>query len=268
MGTDLTASLPMYDFAEIRSATDQWWSGIARHMRRQGLRNIPQTLEREESTAILWLNKNLLFSQCCGFDVLYSYRDSLLVLATPDYQSGTAKPHHYHSRVVVHGESEFKDLASLENSVAAINYRHSHSGMNALMSLIDPLGRNGHFFRRIAVTGSHLNSLSAVQNKRADVAAIDSVTYALMEKYRPSAVKDLVTIARTRDAPALPYVTRINTERTIVLSMQEALLGAFHDPALAGVRDALLIRGGEIKPSDFYGRIANEFNFDPRLLDV
>ena len=38
------ASLPMYDFPEIRWATDALWQGIARHLRRHGVDGIPSRL--------------------------------------------------------------------------------------------------------------------------------------------------------------------------------------------------------------------------------
>ena len=37
----MIASLPMYDLPETRSATDALWAGIARHLRAEGVAEVP-----------------------------------------------------------------------------------------------------------------------------------------------------------------------------------------------------------------------------------
>ena len=57
----MLASLPMYDWPEIRSATDAWWTGIARHA------GLGFPLTRADDYAELWRRDDLVFSQTCGY---------------------------------------------------------------------------------------------------------------------------------------------------------------------------------------------------------
>jgi hypothetical protein len=41
----MIASLPMYDWPEVREATDAWWAGLARHLRDAGF-EAPDRLTR------------------------------------------------------------------------------------------------------------------------------------------------------------------------------------------------------------------------------
>src|SRR6185437_2123523 len=43
-----TASLPMYDFPEVRGATDAWWAGLARHLEHAGVTEVPAALLRRD----------------------------------------------------------------------------------------------------------------------------------------------------------------------------------------------------------------------------
>ena len=273
----MQASLPMYDLPEIRQHTDVWWAGIAKHLRLQGLSDVPNLLQHDIPLRTLWANENLLLSQCCGFDVMNRYKDQLLVLMIPHYQATACLPGQYCSFVVVHEESHFDDLNSLRNSVAVINGPESHSGMNALFTSINPLSNHGQFFKEVNISGAHADSLQQVQSKQADVAAIDNVTYALLQRERPASLEGIRILTQTRSAPALPYVTSVDTPVETQRSMQMALKAALKDPELATIREPLLISSGtfpdlsgEAHPylgnENPYRVIADEFRFDSRLL--
>ena len=47
------ASLPMYDFPEVRDATLAWWAGLARAFRRAGVPDVPDRLAQGEEAAAL-----------------------------------------------------------------------------------------------------------------------------------------------------------------------------------------------------------------------
>ncbi len=64
------ASLPMYDLPELRPAADALWAGIAHWFRREGVPWVPERLLHEQPVLALWTHPNLLFSQCCGYDLI------------------------------------------------------------------------------------------------------------------------------------------------------------------------------------------------------
>ncbi len=50
-------------------------------------------------------------------------------------------------------------------------------------------------------SGSHRRSLRELQQENADIAAIDCVTYALLQRYQPQALAGLVAIGWSPAAP-------------------------------------------------------------------
>ena len=275
----MQASLPMYDFPELREATDAWWKGVTKHMRLRGIADTPDALTRNRSLDSLWRNEKLLFSQCCGFDVMNSYKDHLSVLMVSNWDVEQCSTGQYCSFVVVHEGNDAKDLSELKGSVAVINGKESHSGMNALFSTVQPFSEEGKFFKAIHISGAHADSLRYVQTGQADVAAIDAVTFTLLQQYRPTAVEGLRVLCQTKPAPALPYVTSIHTPLAKQQAMQTALAAAFNDPDLALVRKRLLLKAGvfpelcheqnsDRDANNPYQEIAEGFTFDPRLLDA
>ena len=275
----MQASLPMYDFPEVREATEKWWHGIAKHMKQQGIDNVPTHLIDDVPLRQLWTSEHLLLSQCCGFDVMHSYKEHLSVLMISDWDAEGCQTGQYCSVVVVHEGSDYVSLEDLKGSTAVINDPESHSGMNTLFSSIQPFSEAGKFFKAIHVSEAHANSLKFIQDKRADVAAIDCVTFALLKRYRPSALHGIRVLCETKSAPALPYVTSINTSIDTQQRMQTALKAAFNDADLAEARETLLLSGG-IFPDLSSGKhpyagddnpyqvIADGFTFDPKLLEL
>ena len=275
----MQASLPMYDFPEIRESTEVWWRGIAKRMVQQGIQNAPTDLTSGVPLNELWTANNLFLSQCCGFDVMHSYKEYLTVLMISDWDVEGCEPGKYCSFIVVHEDSHYESLAQLKGSIAVINDPESHSGMNALFSTIQPFSEEGKFFKSIKVSEAHANSLRFIQNKQADVAAIDCVTYALLNRFRPAALSAIRVLCKTKSAPALPYVTSIHSSIDQQQRMQAALQEAFNDPDLREPREKLLLKGGLFPDLSISGdsysdnenpylEIAKGFTFDPRLLDA
>jgi len=77
------------------------------------------------------------------------------------------------------------------------------SGMNLLRSAVAPLAGGRPFFASVIETGGHLASLQALLDDRADVAAIDCVTFAFVLDQLAHLGRGVVEIGTTRSAPGL-----------------------------------------------------------------
>lgn len=238
----MIASLPMYDWPDMRDATDAWWRAIA------GRLGADCSLDRRPDYASAWREPGLLFSQTCGYPFTHEFRGRLELVATPDYAVDGCEGANYCSLVLAR---EVRPLAGFAGTRAAVNNPDSMSGMLALKLVFAPLARAGRFFSHAIETGSHLRSLLAVRDGKADVCAIDAVCVAMARRYRPDCLEGLVEIARSPLVPSLPYVTRTGP----VEDLRRALAGAIADPLLAGVRDRLFIRGLSILAPRDYERI-------------
>ena len=258
------ASLPMYDMPEVRKALDSLWSGFAYNLQREGIGDIPKYLVHDSPRNQLWDDPRVMFSQCCGYDLVNRYAGLLVPIATPHYGAPECKGGDYASVIVVREDHETDDVLDMRGAICVINGPESHSGMNALRALVAPVSRRGRFFTHVKVSGSHRDSLEMIRRGEADVAAIDCVTYALLKRYRPDALSGIRKLGRTYRAPGVPYVTRAVLSKDTVARMRAAVLRTFADAKLATVRQALLLKDvHEIRLSG-YKRITEFQEFSAR----
>ena len=250
------ASMPMYDIPEVRKALDDLWCGLAHGMRREGLADVPDKLLRGVDVHVLWNDPMLLFSQACGYDLAYRYAGKLQPLATPHFGAEGCEGARYASVVVVAEDVPATDVLHMSGAVCVVNGMESHSGMNALRALVAPASRDGRFFSKVRISGSHPASLEMLRSREADVAAIDCVTYALLGSYRPEALAGTRMLGWTDRAPAIPYVTRLDADDGTVARMRGALHDVFDDPDFSTTRQALYLKGVEVLPVQAYEEIA------------
>jgi ABC-type phosphate/phosphonate transport system substrate-binding protein len=248
----LLAGLPMYDLPEVRAATDAWWRGLARAFRRLGIADVPERLSRNIARERMWRAPRLLFSQTCGFPFTHAFAGQLELVATPCYGAAGCGGPDYLSLIVVREDEPARALVELRGRVVAINGPGSHSGCSILRAMAAPLAGGRRFFGRTVVTGSHRASIAAVARGAADLAAIDCVLYALLERHAPHALAGVRVLTRSPPAPGLPYVTHTSQPADMLERVRAGLFEALADPSLAGCRDALLITGAEALPRSAY----------------
>lgn len=236
-----SASLGMYDLPEARQATDAWWAGIARALRKAGVADVPERLSRCDEPQTHWSDPTLLLSQSCGYPLTHAYADTLRPVGTPCYAAPGCVGPDYASVIVVARDNSATAVCELRGGVAAFNRADSHSGYNALRALVAPLAGGRRFFSSVIATGSHERSIAAVASGRADVAAIDCVSMALLKRYRPAGVQGIKDLCLTTAAPGLPFVTRAQASDDLVRRLQAALSAAMADPDLKACREALLL---------------------------
>ncbi len=259
------ASMPMYDMPEVQKALDSLWAGLARHLKRQGLSEVPDHIEHGRNLAELWNDPDLWFSQCCGYDIVRRYAGKLRPLATPHYGAPDCRGSDYASIVVVAEDCDANDVLEMFGAICVVNGLESHSGSNALKALVAPKNRDGCFFSEVKVSGAHAASLEMIRLGEADVAAVDCVTYALLESYRPAALVGLRKLGRTYRAPAIPYVTRWDHDDDRIERLQAALFNAFADSHITTTRQALYLKDIEVLPVSAYRRISELEDYAMRL---
>ncbi|HSS66104.1 MAG TPA: PhnD/SsuA/transferrin family substrate-binding protein [Gammaproteobacteria bacterium] len=237
------ASLPMYDFEEIRAQTDALWRHLARAMRRAGVEEVPASLTRQDPCHELWSRRDLLFSQTCGYPMVREYRSRLRPVAVPRYAAPGCSGSEYCSAILVREGANHRDIAAFRGAVCAVNSPVSQSGYNVLRALIAPLAENGRFFSKVKLTGSHIGSIASVGAGEADICAVDCVTHALVSRYRPSALDGTRVMSYTPRCPGLPFVTRADLDADQFKRLRIAVHEAFADGEGEAIRAALFIQG-------------------------
>src|SRR6202012_969073 len=94
----------------------------------------------------------------------------------------------------------------------AVNERSSNSGMNLLRAAIAPLAGHGGFFETGPVSASPRHSLEMIAGGEADLAAVDCVSWAHLQRIAPQLTDALRVLAWTDARPSLPSITAAGTD--------------------------------------------------------
>jgi ABC-type phosphate/phosphonate transport system substrate-binding protein len=238
----MLASLPMYDWPEIREETDRFWAALAQEL------GVSGPLWRGADYTAPWHNPDLLFSQTCGYPFTHTLRGQVKLVATPHYAADGCEGPNYCSILFAR---EKKPLEEFRGSKAAYNSADSMSGMLALKLVFAPYAAKGRFFRKAIETGSHIASLQAVREGKADVCAADAVCVELAKRYRPSLLQGLHEIGRSPLVPGLPFVTHHEDVAVVRAAVQRV----FGDGRLRDTRSRLLLSGISFLREQDYNQI-------------
>ncbi|WP_417768253.1 phosphate/phosphite/phosphonate ABC transporter substrate-binding protein, partial [Stappia sp.] len=170
------AGLPMYDWPEVREATDALWAQLRAALEARGFAP-PAALSRHLGLFDLWQDPGLLLGQTCGLPLVRHLADTVCVLGAPDHGVGGCPPGHYCSVVVVARESLATGLEDLRGTRLAFNHPGSQSGEGALRHLLAPLAGGGPWFSQVIETGSHRAALAAVANGGGEAATVERVSF-------------------------------------------------------------------------------------------
>ncbi|RZF25162.1 phosphate ABC transporter substrate-binding protein [Paraburkholderia sp. UYCP14C] len=251
MPTDLVAALPMYN---VTPQLAQVWRELAQELnQRLDMHSKSGRLEilstDEGSLDAIWRRSDLLLSQTCGYPLTHGLAEHVHVLGVPIFDAPGCERHFYSSAIVVRRADRTSSLEDYRGKIAACNDDDSHSGMNALPHAIAPLAIGGRFFSGAFRTGSHLLSLRAVCEHRADIAAIDCVTLAFARDV-PGLTEPLRTLGFTRSAPGLPFIASRSLGRDTLRLIGPALNDVIASHALLAGR--LRLRGLVLLPVSEY----------------
>lgn len=239
----------------MHSTNDRFWERLAAELRSRGVVDVPDRLDRTLHYEEQWSSDNFLLGQACGYDVRIAHAVRLSVVATPRYLAPGCEGTRYRSFIVVRDDAPYDGLTDLRGARCVVNTPTSHSGMNILRSIAAPLHENGRFFGSVQISGSHTRSLNLIRSGTVDVASIDCVTHALLQRHRPDALHGTHVLHSTETHAAPPFVTSIVTPRNVRASLRESLTAVLRDDAMRGVLDDLLLDGVEILPLEDYESI-------------
>lgn len=239
------ASLPMYDLPELAAATSAWWTGVAGHMQREGIADVPDVCATPDDLERHWCSPNLLFSQTCGYPLTHRLNGKVRLLGLPVYAcKGCDRDGSYSSMIIVPASSNLYSLADCRSSRAVYNTDDSMSGLLALRAAAAHQdARTDPFFRSLSRSGGHRRSLHSVAGGEADVASIDAVTFALLSRIEPELVSRVRVLGQSPRVPGLPYITSLAATAETVQRLRTALRQAMADPGLSDVRAELLLSG-------------------------
>jgi ABC-type phosphate/phosphonate transport system substrate-binding protein len=244
------ASLPMYDWPEVRAAHDQLWAAIVDRLSVTGIA-APAGLDRSRDFEEVWRDPELLLSQTCGWPYATALSKSVRLVATPHYAVEGCDGPNYSSAIIVRRGEGSGGLPAFAGRRFAVNGRSSLSGYVAFVAAMQDAG--------IAAaeaswteTGGHRASVRAVAEGAADIAAIDAVAWDLAQRFERDAASGLEVIAWTASRPGLPLVTAVSRSDAEVAALRDALTAVMSMTETALARETLRISGFSVVPADAY----------------
>lgn len=234
------ASLGMYDHPAQQRANDVVWAELSRRLRARGI-EAPTVLDRSRPVQQIWRDPHLLLAQACGYPLVSQPDLALRVVGIPVYDVPDCAPGQHRSYIVTRRDDSGAGLINYLGRRAAINSRDSNSGCNLFRATIADVAQGRPFFGEVVETGSHRASIAALVWGDADIAAIDAVTYAALQRFEPDVADGLRVLAATQSSPAPPFVTPRTTSVETVAALRIALAEVIADPALVAARADLFL---------------------------
>jgi ABC-type phosphate/phosphonate transport system substrate-binding protein len=239
----------MYDFPHLRAAHDAFWTAVADRLTARGLTAVPRQLTRDRGHLDLLQDPLLLFGQTCEYPLATSYADAATLIGTPRYTAPGCAGSTYCSVVIVRAADTVEELSGLRNRRCVVNEWDSNSGMNLLRAALATVSDGApFFFKSVVPSGSHRGSVEQVARGDADVAAIDCVSFAHLQRDCPTDIAKLRVLCRTPASPSLPFITARGSGELTIRALRAVLADVLSDASLASVREQLLLGSIDFEP--------------------
>lgn len=221
----MIASLGMYDFGPAMAANDRLWAGIRDRLRARGIA-APEALSRGEGAYWpAWEAPDLVLSQTCGYPFRARLHDRVAYVGTPDYGVEGCPPGYYRSVLVARADDPRCTLAEFDGARFAFNEALSQSGWAAPQTHVAGLGLT---LRPVLKSGGHRLSARAVAEGQADLAALDAVTWRMLQGDEP-AVARLKPVGLTDPTPGLPLIAAAGTDTEATFAAVAEAIAALSD---------------------------------------
>lgn len=230
----MIASLMMYARPELAAPHARYWALIRAALAQRGI-DSPERLANEAEEFAVWRDPGLVTSQTCGMPYRLWLHDEVQLVGTPDYGLEHCPPGYYRSPVVVRADDPRAGLQEFSAARLAYNVTHSQSGFASIYNTVQPMG---FWFADRVETGGHHASAKAVAEGRADLAALDAVTWALIQRYDSFADR-LRVLEWTTPTPGLPYITSRSMNADAVFDAVAEAIAQLDEAD----RSALMLRG-------------------------
>lgn len=232
-----TLAFPMYAVNQNDNA--RLWQAVQALLQARGL---SVSAWHGEDLPAHWQSPDLLLSQTCGYP-LVTQLPHVQTVGCFHYTAPGCEGIYYRSFLVARESHTGNTLADFRGLRAVCNSADSQSGYNALRKMVAPLAVDGRFFAETFLSGSHRQSLIALAAGRAEIAAIDCVTLALLQRHEPELLAGLSVVGETPPAPGLPLITAGSTSPETLSLLRDALKTLVTAPDYRAVCEAVLIGG-------------------------
>lgn len=223
-----TAALAMYPLAPLRPAWERLWAAV--HER---VPWTPPSLTWSADVAATWHDPECVVTHACGWPVVTSAREAVDVVGAFHLDLPDADGHRYRT-VLLSSRARAPDDPTA--AIAAVNDSTSLTGW---VSLRAALAGGRPWPGPVVWTGAHVESLRALQERRADIASIDPLTLRHVRRHQPDLVAGLHVVGAGPLVPSPPIVVPRGTPAERIDDLRRAFGAAL--AASPDVRDELAL---------------------------
>lgn len=234
----MIAAMPMYLWPANIAAHDRLWGLIRDGLRARRIA-APDGLDHAIGHMASWARPDLTLSMICNLPYRAQFRGKVTLIGAGDYALDGVAPGYYHSVFVTRAGDPATSLADAAAYPMAINEPLSNSGWGVPQQYALGQGLSLHATLR---TGAHRESLRAVVEGRADLAALDGITWVNMCRWEPLATQAKV-IAHTHATPGMTFVTAAGRDPApYFAAISDAIAGlSADDRALLNLRGIIAL---------------------------
>ena len=229
----MIAALPMYDRPETAAAHDALWALVRDGLRARGV-PAPDALDRSVRTLARGAPGPLVLGQVCNLPLRRGLAGPLARIGCGDYALPGTRPGHYFSRFVVRAGDDLRPETFHRRPGARLarNEADSHSGWGAPLLWAARAGLPP--FPATPEAGSHRRAALAVAEGRADMAAIDAISWRAIVQHDPALAAALRAVGETGRSPGQTFVTSAADPRPHRAALRAAIaaLAPAHRAAL------------------------------------
>ena len=232
------AGLDMYGFAELQQGYEAYWAEVHRRVPWT-----PATLTWHDDVHASWTAPELVVGWTCGWPLVSRLVEHVQVVGAFEFDIPECVGATYRSVIVVRRDlaGDGADLGVIDPAwSAAVNSDESLSGWVSLLHAVH--GPGATWLGPVVWTGAHVRSLEVLAAGGADLASIDSVTWALVQRLRPELASAVRPVGHGPQVPCLPVVASPDMAADRLAELQRAMVDAVGEPALRDAMRTLLIR--------------------------
>lgn len=264
------AGLPMYDWDEVAPDVDELWAAIAAEAPRRGV-GVTAQMTRTDQLAGLWRDPSMIVGQVCSLNPVRDGLGETEVLGTIVYEAPDelpqADPGSYYSVLVCRADDERRGpigdglataaIEKFRGARVAANGTDSQSGYWSLGHFVRELVVERPLFGGVTFTGAHRDSVRAVADGDADIAAIDVHSWRLALEYEPRATARLAVIGTTDPTPGVVCVVawELTHHRA---ALNDTIVAAIDTIADSDVARRLAIGGYRVRRLEEFQVVADQ----------
>ena len=248
----MIASLDMYNWPESTAAFDLFWARIHDALTAQGIASPPALSVLDENLHDLAASGDLLMGQICGITYARANDEEHRFTALGAFVIDDASllPGYYSSALIT-PKGHAPDLSTPQSLTAAINGYGSLSGWIVLAQYVSRQSQDDPFAQTL-ISGGHRQSAEMIAQGKADIAAIDLISWKMLQRFAPDVTAKIDVVAYTPPRPGLPLVTSCHQPQETITALKSALKTAFADPDISAALSDLGITGLALHSDEDY----------------